>query len=655
MPKKKKGSTPEDEAAEEAEAVELAVENVELVVCDVTGELVFPEEEKRKYLWKYATICAGEIRKKIMEKEEKLAKQKKAKKKNANKELHLELVIAMLTESAQKRIRFEGKLAKRSGMDGGKPPKARMFLLVVTPPFNKETGPAWDLVPTVTLEYYDPKWGQAKGVIQLDADTTCEPGDGKTVQTGTGERFINSATSGIKMTCQDAIPAGRGSDAGPADTCTHPYWFNCPDQETRDSWIQQINTAIQLSSIMCSASQKIQAIQRGKAIRASAMEQLEAKKKDAIAAYQYAGAGASAAAQAGAQLYAAKVPQKQKDYIKVKAQQTAARGETRGSSPEDAQEIFMEIDFAASRPGKNGIAFGQLVQWWSVAGSVEVSDEDIAAAKAIWEETDTDGADEGVGLFLADFTTVVAKMEQEGLLDTVWPALEKKAAAVGASWGSRTAASLVAGTTASFGMKASQSVKQKGGGYLKKAKSAAAGTPLVSAGGTIYNKQQPKASRAFDEMQAAAATARTELEASIGPVGMNSLAEKYGAEAFLEIDFSSARELGKGVSYGQFLQWLAETGGVWPTDEHMAKAKAVWAEFETEDVTGKHGLLCEPFIGCFTKMQAEGVVDTAWSAMASKAKVVGPLWGERNAASLSVGSAAAFRPKSTISEGVPPG
>jgi hypothetical protein len=47
----------------------------------------------------------------------------------------------------------------------------------------------------------------------------------------------------------------------------------------------------------------------------------------------------------------------------------------------------MEIDFAASRPGKNGIAFGQLVQWWSVAGSVEVSDEDIAAAKAIWEET----------------------------------------------------------------------------------------------------------------------------------------------------------------------------------------------------------------------------------------------------------------------------
>jgi hypothetical protein len=30
MPKKKKGSTPEDEAAEEAEAVELAVENVEL-------------------------------------------------------------------------------------------------------------------------------------------------------------------------------------------------------------------------------------------------------------------------------------------------------------------------------------------------------------------------------------------------------------------------------------------------------------------------------------------------------------------------------------------------------------------------------------------------------------------------------------------------
>ena len=34
--------------------------------------------------------------------------------------------------------------------------------------------------------------------------------------------------------------------------------------------------------------------------------------------------------------------------------------------------------------------------------------------------TDTDGADEGVGLFLADFTTVVAKMEQEGLLDTVW-------------------------------------------------------------------------------------------------------------------------------------------------------------------------------------------------------------------------------------------
>jgi hypothetical protein len=102
------------------------------------------------------------------------------------------------------------------------------------------------------------------------------------------------------------------------------------------------------------------------------------------------------------------------------------------------------------------------------------------------------------------------------------------------------------------------------------------------------------------------------------------------------------------VSYGQFLQWLAETGGVWPTDEHMAKAKAVWAEFETEDVsllqsspltavstgttgrqtarvwvvgssslplgmpdapvtgkqvTGKHGLLCEPFIGCFTKMQ----------------------------------------------------
>ena len=40
---------------------------------------------------------------------------------------------------------------------------------------------------------------------------------------------------------------------------------------------------------------------------------------------------------------------------------------------------------------------------------------------------------------------------------------------------------------------------------------------------------------------------------------------------------------------------------------------------------------------CGACTQAEGVVDTAWSAMASKAKVVGPLWGERNAASLSVG------------------
>ena len=64
----------------------------------------------------------------------------------------MELVLGMLNETAGKRIRFEGKLAKRSGVDGGKAPKARMFLLVVTPPFDETEGPQWNQVPKVTLE-----------------------------------------------------------------------------------------------------------------------------------------------------------------------------------------------------------------------------------------------------------------------------------------------------------------------------------------------------------------------------------------------------------------------------------------------------------------------------------------------------------------------
>lgn len=99
---------------------------------------------------------------------------------------HEELVLSMLTEAAEKRIKFEGKMAKRSGVDGSKAPKQRMFLLVLTPAYDPEEGPLWDMVPQITLEYYDNKFGTPKGIVTLDEKATIIPGDGKTVQTASG-------------------------------------------------------------------------------------------------------------------------------------------------------------------------------------------------------------------------------------------------------------------------------------------------------------------------------------------------------------------------------------------------------------------------------------------------------------------------------------
>lgn len=132
----------------------------------------------------YSIIQAGEIKKKLEKHEELRAK---AERKKKEQELaHQQVVLKCLNEAAEKRIKFEGKLAKRSGVDGSKAPKQRMFLLVLTPPFDEEQGPNWELVPKITLEYYDSKWGVPKGIVNLDEQATITRGDGKTVQCASG-------------------------------------------------------------------------------------------------------------------------------------------------------------------------------------------------------------------------------------------------------------------------------------------------------------------------------------------------------------------------------------------------------------------------------------------------------------------------------------
>jgi hypothetical protein len=465
----------------------------ELVVAD-DGTVSISEAERQKYQWKYAKIGAGEIKKKLEKKEEDLAKLRKKKKSDPTKDAHLVLVLEMLKEAAAKRIRCEGKLAKRSGVDGGKAPKARMFLLVVTPPYDAAAGPQWTLVPFITLEYYDSKWGAAKGIIELGCDTICTKGDGKTVTTGTGDRFTLSATTGLKIVVQvpeEEMALGKTPDG------LRPYWFNCPDETTRDMWYDNVTAVIEEAKTMFEASSKIQATMRGKAERKEFVEKLAAKKSQAVG---YTGEALAAAAAKGATLYAVAAPKAQEAYGAMKTQATAAHVSLEQAVAfKYASEIFMEIDFAAPRTNTKGLALGQLVQWWAATGGVQPSDEDIAAAKAIWEEKDTDGADEGEGLFVDDFCFVVHKMQDAGLLDTAWAAVEKKAAAVGKSWGSCTAASLTVGTAAVYGGAAKASGKANG--YLKKAKASAASAVTGSA---VYAKAKPKAMAAYDEMHTAA-------------------------------------------------------------------------------------------------------------------------------------------------------
>eukprot|EP01048_Picozoa_sp_COSAG05_P015167 COSAG05_NODE_1797_length_4070_cov_83.199698_2_plen_617_part_00 len=611
--------------------VEVLSENMSeltVTVCDDTGKAQFDPEEMRKYQWKYSQVGAGEIKKKIMKKTEELAKLKKKKKPDEKKIQHLELVIEMEKEAIGKRVRMEGQLAKRSGVDGGKSPKLRTFLLVVTPPYDEKEGPQYDQVPIVTLEYYDgSKFGAPKGVLEIDKDCTCEKGDGSTIQTSTGERFTMSAQTGMKMTAIDDMHESlmKGKP--------RPYFFNSPNEEERDAWVAAVKGVIEESGKMYTAAGKIQALTRGKMDRKKFQENLAAKKSQVVG---YAGEAAAGAAAAGAALYAVGAPKAQKQYVKMKEAAAAAHADLEEAvAAKYAKEVYMEIDFAAPRPNTTGLAYGQLVQWWAVTGGVNVSDEDIAAGKAIWEEVDTDGADEGDGLLLDGFTTVFTKLQAEGLLDTAWAALEAKATAVGTSWGDRTAASVNAGAAATYASGAK--VKQQTGGYLKKAKAAAAGTAAGTAGMALYAKAAPKAASAYAEISAKAAELHEDIDESV--------AAKYAAEVFQEIDFSEPREAQNGLFYNQLVTWWAETGGVYPGDEEVEKGKAIWEEYDIDGADAGAGLLVEDFTTVFYKMQQEGLLDTTWGALKNKAKTVGSTWGERASTSLATGPAARFRPK----------
>lgn len=392
---------------------------------------------------------------------------------------------------------------------------------------------------------------------------------------------------------------------------------------------------------MAKASAKIQSAARAKRDREDFKAKLAAKKEAAIG---YTGAALAASAAAGAQIYGVAAPKAQAAYAEAKKLAEASHKQLDAAVAEKyANEIFMEIDFGQAR-SNNGIAFAQLVQWWSVTGGCEVSEEDIAAGKAIWEEKDTDGADEGSGLYIDDFAYVVTKMQAEGLLDTAWVALEKKAEAVGAQWGERAAASVTAGSAAMY-LDGAPKVKGKmgglgkkgkelGGGYLNKAKGAAAGVTGAVAGSAMYAKMQPLASEKYDEAKKKAQATHADLSASV--------ARKYADEVFMEIDFSAARHDGRGLAYSQLVQWWAETGGVVPSDADIAAGKAIWETKDTDGADRGDGLLIEDFAFVFMEMQAKGLLDTAWGALEKKAKVVGSQWGERAGSTLAAGAAAAY-------------
>eukprot|EP01043_Picozoa_sp_COSAG02_P020674 COSAG02_NODE_1025_length_15146_cov_21.959460_6_plen_645_part_00 len=617
----------------------------------------------------YSTIQAGEIKKKLDKHEELRAK---AERKNKEVELaHQQLVLKCLNEAAEKRIKFEGKLAKRSGVDGSKSPKQRMFLLVLTPPFDEEQGPNWELVPKITLEYYDSKWGVPKGIVYLDEQATITRGDGKTVQCSSGvslltaqlfctaavdrgafrsacihrcaetpfvcaqDRFTNSKTTGLQLDITETSAAAN------ADGGDRAYYLNCPDEPTREGWFNALSEVITTAKKMAKASAKIQSAARAKKDREEFKAKLAAKKDAALG---YTGAALTASAAAGATIYGAAAPKAQAAYEEAKKLAEASHKQLDAAVAEKyANEIFMEIDFGQARSA-NGIAYGQLVQWWAVTGGCEVSDEDIAAGKAIWEEKDTDGADDGKGLFLDDFVYVITKMQDQGLLDTAWAAVEKKAEAVGAQWGERAAASVTAGSAAMYAEGApkvkgkmgamSKKGKELGGGYLNKAKGAAAGVTGAVTGSAMYAKIQPLAADAYDEVKKKAEATHADLSAAA--------AKKYADEVFMEIDFSSARVDGRGLAYSQLVQWWAETGGVVPSDADIAAGKAIWETKDTDGADKGDGLMIEDFGVVFTEMQAKGLLDTAWGALEKKAKVVGTQWGERAGSTLAAGAAAAY-------------
>lgn len=452
---------------------------------------------------------------------------------------------------------------------------------------------------------------------------------------GAQDRFTNSKTTGLQLDITEASATAN------ADSGERTYYFNCPDADTREGWFEALNAVIKEAKKMAKASAKIQSAARAKQQRAEFKEKLALKKE---AAAGYTGAALSASAAAGATIYGVAAPKAQAAYEQAKTLAVEQHKELDAAvARKYADEVFMEIDFGQQRSA-NGIAFGQLVQWWAVTGGCEVSDEDIAAGKAIWEEYDTDGADEGVGLFMDDFAQVLTKMQAEGLLDTAWGALENKAQAVGAQWGERAAASVVAGSAAMYaagapkakGVLGSVSKKGKdlGGGYLKKAKGAAAGLTEAVQGSALYAKVQPLAADAYDEVKKKAEAAHADLSAAV--------AKKYADEVYMEIDFSSPRGDGNGLAYSQLVQWWAETGGVVPSDADIAKGKAIWEKTDTDGADKGKGLLVDDFATVFTEMQAEGLLDTAWGALEKKAKVVGAQWGDRAGSTLAAGAAAAY-------------
>lgn len=447
------------------------------------------------------------------------------------------------------------------------------------------------------------------------------------------DRFTNSKTTGLQLEVCEVTALANG------DASDRTYYFNCPDEATRNAWLEALSTVLKEAKSMASASTRIASAARARADRAQFKEKLAASKSAAIG---YTGEALAASMTAGAALYGVAAPKAQAGYEEAKALAAEGHADIDARMAEKySNEVFMEIDFGQPRH-TNGIAFAHLLQWWAVTGGVEVSDEDVAAGKAIWEEKDTDGADGGKGLFAEDFAYVFAKMQAGGLLDTAWGALDKKAQVVGTQWGERAAASVTAGSAAMFSGqpfdKAGKGVGKKGkdlgSGYLNKAKGAAAGVGSVVAGSAIYAKVQPLASDAYDEMK---------IKAEAGHVALSmDVAKKYADEVFMEIDFSCARDCGNGLAYSQLVQWWAETGGVVPSDADVAKGKEMWEKVDTDGADTGAGLMIDEFATVFMQMQIDGLLDTAWVALEKKAKVVGGQWGERAGSTLAAGSAAAY-------------